>query len=68
MPYAYVDWSDISTDDLVEELERRSEDTHVIMEDEVKTLIERIWMCRKLGVSDDEYVNELVYKVLGRVL
>jgi hypothetical protein len=68
MPYAYVDWSDISTDELVEELERRSEDTHVIMEDEVKTLIERIWMCRKLGVSDDEYVNELVYKVLGRVL
>lgn len=68
MPYAYVDWSDISTDDLVEELERRSEDTHVIMEDEVKTLIERIWMCRKLGVSDDEYVNELVYKVLGRIL
>ena len=68
MPYAYVDWSDISTDDLVEELERRSEDTHVIMEDEVKTLIERIWMCRKLGVSDDEYVNELVYTVLGRIL
>lgn len=68
MPYAYVDWSDISTDELVEELERRSEDTHVIMEDEVKTLIERIWMCRKLGVSDDEYVNELVYKVLGRIL
>lgn len=68
MPYAYVDWSDISTDDLVEELERRSEDTHVIMEDEVKTLIERIWMCRKLGVSDNEYVNELVYKVLGRIL
>lgn len=68
MPYAYIDWTDIDTDELIEELERRSEDTKTIVQDEVKQIIEKIWMCKKLGVSADDYISELVYEVLGKIV
>lgn len=73
-----VDMWDFDTLDLIDELnerikngDRQAQDWaygKIIAEEDVKVIVEKIWMARKLGVSADEYVNELVYAVLGRIL
>jgi hypothetical protein len=62
-----VDLSDFDTDDLKEELESRGDlppDTDI----DVKDLVEIIWMRRRNGQNYDAPLDQLIYKVIGRVI
>ena len=66
-----VDLGDFDTDDLIEELERRGRDynTHGVDADEMRTLLEHIWLKRRLDRQDYETeLNSLIYGVLGRIV
>jgi hypothetical protein len=40
----------------------------IVTEDDIKEIVEKIYMCRVFKVDDTEYVRELVDRVLGRIL
>lgn len=66
-----VSLDEFATDDLVEELERRGMDynTKDVDADEMRELLETIWLKRRVGRSD--YQNELdklIYGVLGKLV
>ena len=66
-----VDLEDFDTDDLIEELERRGRDynTHGVDADEMRTLLEHIWLKRRQGRQDYETeLNGLIYGVLGKIV
>ena len=70
MAYIHIDLDEFSDEDLLDEMKERGLATQgqYVGTKEVYEIVEKIWMARKLGVSSDEYVNELVYAVLGRIL
>ncbi len=77
MPYAYkeveveIDLEDFDTDDLIEELERRGQDynTHGVDADEMRSLLETIWIKRRSGSANfDHELDQLIYGVLGKVV
>lgn len=67
MPYIHVNLDEFSDDEILEEAQDRGLIDDEI-NDELKALIEKIYMCRIFKVDDTEYVRELVHRVLGRVL
>lgn len=77
MPYAYkeveveIDLDDFDTDELVEELERRGLDynTRGVDADEMRLLLEQIWLKRRTGVADfSQELDKLIYGVLGKIV
>ncbi len=67
MPYIHVDLDEFSDDEILEAAQDRGLVGDEI-DDELKALVEKIYMCRVFKVDDSEYVQELVHRVLGRIL
>ena len=62
-----VDLSDFDTDDLLEELESRGELPSE--SGDSKTILESIWLKRRLGRKDYEAeLDQLIYAGLGKVI
>jgi len=76
MPYRYVtaevevDLSEFDTDDLIEELENRGFDynTEGVDGDEMRELLERIWLNRRQGKDYQSDLDQLIYGILGKVV
>ena len=77
MPYVYkeveveIDLEDFDDDDLVEELERRGRgyNTQGVNVDEMRDLLEKIWIKRRCGSANfDQELDALIWGVLGRVV
>jgi hypothetical protein len=77
MPTVYVETevdvslADFDDDDLIEELENRGLDynTRGVDADEMRTLLERIWLKRRNGNLDYQRdLDALIWGVLGRVV
>lgn len=62
-----IDLEDFDTDDLVDELERRS---HSAGESEydVTELLTAIWERRRLGADYEQELDDLIYQALGRIV
>jgi hypothetical protein len=65
-----VDLSDIDTDDLIDELETRGRDynTNGVDADEMRNLLETIWLNRRTGKDYQNELNKLIYGVLGKIV
>lgn len=65
-----VDLSDFDTDDLIEELESREVDynTQGVDADEMRGLLEKIWLNRRTGKDYQNELDKLIYGVLGKVV
>lgn len=66
-----VDMSEFETDDLIEELESRGVgyNTKGVDADEMRALLDSIWMKRRLGNNDYQAeLDRLIYGVLGKVI
>lgn len=65
-----VDLSDFDTDDLIEELENRGMDynTKDVDADEMRGLLEVIWMNRRTGKDYQNELDKLIFGVLGKVV
>jgi len=66
-----VDMSEFETDDLIEELENRGLDynTKGVDADEMRALLDSIWMKRRLGNPDYQTeLDRLIYGVLGKIV
>ena len=65
-----VDLSDIDTDDLIDELETRGRDynTKGVDADEMRNLLEIIWLNRRTGKDYQNELNKLIYGVLGKIV
>lgn len=71
MPYINVDvdidLDDISDDDLLDELQRRNLYDHC-QDKAYKEILEKIYLKRVFGLGFEKEVDELIYKVLGRII
>lgn len=67
---AEVDLSDLDTDDLVEELESRGLDynTQGVDADEMRLLLEQIWLKRRQGQEYQSDLDQLIWGILGKVV
>ena len=65
-----VDLSEFDTDDLIEELENRGLDynTQGVDADEMRGLLEQIWINRRQGQDYQPQLDQLIWGVLGRVV
>lgn len=66
-----VNLEDFTNDDLIKELERRGLDynTRGVDADEMRELLEKIWLKRRTGHSNvDTELNVLIYGVLGKIV
>ena len=65
-----VDLSDIDTDDLIDELETRGRDynTRGVDADEMRNLLEKIWLNRRTGKDYQNELDKLIYGVLGKIV
>lgn len=76
MPYKYittevqVDLSEFDTDELIDELERRGYDYNTVGvdADDMRNLLEKIWLRRRTGQSYQSELDKLIYGVLGKVI
>lgn len=61
---------ELDTDDLIEELERRGKDynTQGVDADEMRALLEKIWMNRRAGKNYQAELDSLIYGVLGKIV
>jgi len=67
---AEVDLDDFDTDDLIDELERRGRDYNAngVDADEMRGLLEKIWLNRREGRNYQSELDRLIYGVLGKVV
>lgn len=76
MPYRYVtaevevDLADFDTDDLIEELESRGVDynTQGVDGDEMRSVLEQVWLRRRQGQDYQAQLDSLIYGVLGKLV
>lgn len=61
-----VDLSEFDTEDLVEELESRG--SGIIMGTGHETLLEKIYLLRRIGKDYQSELDELIYAGLGRIV
>lgn len=61
---------EIDTDDLIDELKRRGQDynTYGVDADEMRNVLESIWLKRRMNQDYQAELNKLIYGVLGKVL
>jgi hypothetical protein len=64
-----VNLDEFDTEDLVEELEARGHEynTQNVDGEEMRELLERIWMNRRYGKDYQTELDQLIYGVLGRI-
>ena len=67
-----VNLVDFETADLIEELESRGELPETsysgLLPDNIKELVEQIWMRRRNGQDYQRQLDDLIYAVTGRIL
>jgi DNA-binding NtrC family response regulator len=65
-----VELSDFDTDDLIEELELRCCDynTKGVDGDEMREVLEQIWMKRRTNKDYQSELDQLIYGVLGKIV
>lgn len=65
-----VNLDEWDTDDLIEELERRECDynTNGVDADDMKELLEQVWLKRRTGKDYQLELDQLIYGVLGKVV
>jgi hypothetical protein len=65
-----VDLAEFDTDDLIEELESRGLDynTNGVDGDDMRAVLERIWLNRRQGQDYQHELDQLIYGVLGKVV
>ena len=76
MPYVTVttdveiELKDFDTDDLIEELERRGRDynTNGVDGDDMRELLEKIYLNRRNGKDYQSELDQLIYGVLGKIV
>lgn len=61
-----IDWEDLDTDDMIEELERRK--AVPAMSEFPDRLLERIYFKRKSGEDFTRELDDLIYNVIGRIV
>lgn len=61
---------EIDTEDLIDELERRGLDynTKFVDGEDMRLLLETIWLKRRTGVQYQDELDQLIYGVLGKVI
>ena len=68
----YIDdiLEELDTDDLIDELKRRGYDynTHGVDGDEMRNLLEKIWLNRRNGKDYQSDLDKLIYGILGKVV
>jgi hypothetical protein len=64
-----VNLDEFDTEDLIEELEARGHDynTQGVDGEEMRELLERVWMNRRYGKDYQTELDQLIYGVLGRI-
>lgn len=63
-----VDLEEFDTDDLIEELESRG---HMVSDDngsDHNEILVKIWELKRMGKPFDRELDDLIYKVLGKVI
>lgn len=76
MPYVYkeveveIDIDDFDTNELIEELERRGVDynTNGVDGDEMRGVLEQVWLRRRQGQDYQADLDRLIYGVLGKIV
>ena len=76
MPYRYVtaevevNLSEFDTDDLIEELESRGVDynTQGVDGDEMRSVLEQVWLRRRQSQDYQAQLDSLIYGVLGKLV
>lgn len=65
-----INLEEFDTDELIEELENRGYDynTKGVDADEMRGLLETIWLNRRTGKDYQNELNKLIYGVLGKVV
>lgn len=65
-----INLEEFDTDELIEELENRGYDynTKGVDADEMRGLLETIWMNRRTGKDYQNELDKLIYGVLGKVV
>lgn len=65
-----VDLTEFDTDDLIDELESRGVDynTNGVDGDEMRAVLEQVWLKRRQGQDYQNDLDQLIYGVLGRVV
>ena len=64
-----VDLSEWDDDELIEELERRgTELSEYTSSEEIKSIIEKIWLLRRTNQSYDHLMDSLIAHALNRIL
>lgn len=61
-----LDWEDLDTDEMLEELERRRALPE--SEDLPQDLVKRIYFKRKAGEDHTRDLDDLIYRVIGRIV
>jgi hypothetical protein len=61
---------EVDTDDLIAELKRRGEDynTHGVDGDDMRELLEKIYLNRRVGKDYQAELDKLIYGVFGKVI
>jgi hypothetical protein len=76
MPYVYkeveveIDIDDFDTDELIEELEKRGIDynTNGVDGDEMRSVLEQVWLRRRQGQDYQQDLDQLIWGVLGKIV
>lgn len=63
-----VDLEEVDTDDLIAELQSRNEYVEGMEPEDIKEVVERIWLKRRNGQPYEQDIDTLIYNVLGKVI
>jgi hypothetical protein len=62
-----IDMEDFDTDELVEELQRRSKSGSTIDDESSMQLLQKIYLKRRTGQDYEQDLDNLIYESLGRL-
>lgn len=59
---------ELSTEDLIEELRNRDEEVYEFDSSDIDHLVTAIWLKKRVGVGYTEELDELIYRVIGKIV
>lgn len=59
---------ELSTEDLIEELRNRDEEVYEFDSGDINHLVTAIWLKKRVGVDYTEELDELIYRVIGKIV
>lgn len=59
---------ELETAHLIEELRSRGEEVYGFDSDETKHLVTAIWLKKRVGVDFTKELDELIYRVIGKIV